>query len=58
MRRSMYVAAFQVPRIPELLLGWGDHQVMRSIFRANARPEAFTDDDIQRYRDALARPAR
>ena len=45
-----------MPRIPELLLGWGEQRFVRSSFRANARPEAFTDDDIERYRVALARP--
>jgi pimeloyl-ACP methyl ester carboxylesterase len=55
--RSWYVFAFQVPRLPELLLAARNFRVVREVFRREpARPEAFTPVDIDRYVAALRRP--
>jgi len=55
--RSWYALAFQVPMLPELLIALGDYRMLRAVFRRDpVRPNAFTEDDIQRYRDAFAIP--
>lgn len=55
--RSWYAFAFQLPVLPELLFALGDYRVLRRVLRVQpARPGAFTDEDIQRYRDAFAVP--
>ena len=55
--RSWYALAFQVPMLPELLIALGDYRMLRTVFRRDpVRPNAFTEDDIQRYRDAFAIP--
>lgn len=55
--RSWYAFAFQIPALPELLVALGNYRSLRAVFtRDPARPGAFTADDIERYRDALAIP--
>lgn len=55
--RSWYAFAFQVPVLPELLIALGDYRMLRAVFRRDpVRSNAFTEDDIQRYRDAFAIP--
>lgn len=55
--RSWYAFAFQVPVLPELLIALGDYRMLRAVFRRDpVRPNTFTEDDIQRYRDAFAIP--
>lgn len=57
LRRSWYAAFFQLPWLPEAALRRGDHAALRAVFRREpARPEAFTRDDIARYRETFARP--
>jgi pimeloyl-ACP methyl ester carboxylesterase len=57
MLRSSYVLFFQIPRLPELLLGanrcWALARVMR---RSAKHADAFSDEDLERYRDAMSRP--
>ena len=55
--RSWYVAAFQVPWLPERLLATGDYRALREVFRREpTRPGAFTEQDIGRYVAAMRRP--
>ncbi|MEP7359318.1 MAG: alpha/beta hydrolase, partial [Anaerolineales bacterium] len=54
--RSWYIALFQIPRLPEWLLGRGDFAVLRQLRHATTRPEAFTEEDIERYASAWAQP--
>jgi pimeloyl-ACP methyl ester carboxylesterase len=55
--RSWYVLFFQVPWVPEWLLSAGDYALLeRALRREPLSPGAFTDVDIQRYKEALARP--
>jgi pimeloyl-ACP methyl ester carboxylesterase/2-polyprenyl-6-methoxyphenol hydroxylase-like FAD-dependent oxidoreductase len=56
LRRSWYIGFYQLPAIPEAYVRWGDYGFLRTAFRGAARPNAFTPDDVQRYRDALSRP--
>ncbi|MBK8169446.1 MAG: alpha/beta hydrolase [Sandaracinaceae bacterium] len=55
LRKSWYVFAFQLPRIPEYRLGKPDFAAR--IFRGLSRNRAhFTDDVIARFRDAIMKP--
>lgn len=57
MLRSAYAAFFQLPWLPEAALRAGDFALLERVFRAEpARPGAFTDADIERYREAFAQP--
>ncbi|HEY0025068.1 MAG TPA: alpha/beta hydrolase [Longimicrobium sp.] len=57
MLRSWYAAAFQLPILPEAAFRRGDFALLERIFRGEAvRPGAFSDQDIQLYREAAARP--
>jgi pimeloyl-ACP methyl ester carboxylesterase/2-polyprenyl-6-methoxyphenol hydroxylase-like FAD-dependent oxidoreductase len=56
LRRSWYIGFYQMPAIPEAYVRWGDYRLLRTALRDTARPNAFTPDDVQRYRDALSRP--
>ncbi len=55
--KSWYIFFFQLPRLPEWLLSRRNFAYLdRSWRRDPIRPEAFTDDDIRLYKEALARP--
>jgi pimeloyl-ACP methyl ester carboxylesterase len=55
--RSWYVLFFQVPWVPEWLFSAGNFALFERAFRREPlRPGAFTDEDIRRYKEALARP--
>lgn len=57
MLRSAYAAFFQLPWLPEAVLRAGDFALLMRVFRTEpTRPGAFTEEDLQRYREALARP--
>jgi epoxide hydrolase 4 len=54
--RSWYVLFFQLPWLPELsarVRGWWS---WRSLFEREARPGAFTPQDIERYVEAWSQP--
>jgi epoxide hydrolase 4 len=55
--RSAYVGFFQLEGIAEEALSRDDYALIRRTFRSADRERAWlTDDDIQRYVDAIARP--
>ena len=54
--RSWYAAFFQAPMLPEWTLGAGDFAWLRASMARSARPGAFSEADLRRYRDAWARP--
>jgi pimeloyl-ACP methyl ester carboxylesterase len=54
--RSSYVAFFQLPLLPETVLGAHDSQLLVRALLKSSRPGAFTDGDIAEYRRAWARP--
>lgn len=55
--RSWYVALFQLPVLPELLLKSNNYAAIRSVFRDQAvNPEAFTEADLDRLVAAAAKP--
>ncbi len=48
---------FQVPRLPEKVLAAGDFASLRYTLRNETiHPGVLTDEDIERYAEALARP--
>lgn len=55
--RSWYIAAFQLPLLPELLLQAGDYWLIEQILRGMAIDKsAFSDADLQAYKAAAAKP--
>lgn len=52
--RSWYVLAAQVPWLPERLLGFDEYRLLDTSRRL-LPGDAFTDDDIARYREAIDR---
>ena len=57
MLRSAYAGFFQLPAVPELALRAGDFALLERVLRTEpARPGAFTDADVERYKEAFAQP--
>jgi pimeloyl-ACP methyl ester carboxylesterase len=57
MLRSAYAGFFQLPAVPEAALRAGGFALLERVFRTGpARPGAFTGEDVERYKEALARP--
>jgi pimeloyl-ACP methyl ester carboxylesterase len=55
--RAWYILLFRLPRLPERLLAAGDYAAVRRMFRKlPARRGTFSDEDIDRYVDALRGP--
>ncbi|MFN6513980.1 MAG: alpha/beta fold hydrolase [Nostoc sp. CreGUA01] len=55
--RSYYIFIFQLPWIPELLLQSSNYQAIETAFQGTAvNKNAFTQMDINRYKDAAAKP--
>jgi pimeloyl-ACP methyl ester carboxylesterase len=55
--KSWYVFFFQVPGLPELLLGAGDFEwIDRMLRHQPVHGQAFGPEDVRRYKQALARP--
>ena len=55
-RRSLYILAFQVPWLPERLLGREGGRPLARALVATSRPGTFTDDDLAAYRRSWAGP--
>lgn len=57
MRRSSYIAFFQLRGLAERVIARDDYALLRRTFRSADRGHAWLSDaDIQRYVDAIARP--
>jgi pimeloyl-ACP methyl ester carboxylesterase len=57
LRRSWYMFFFQLPLLPELYFRAGDYAALGWVLRRDPlRPGAFTEADIRKYKEALARP--
>ena len=55
-RKSRYVRLFGLPYLPELLLRQGNFRALSTSFKDVIRPDAFTADDLSRYRAAWSQP--
>ena len=56
MRRSWYALFFQLPWLPETILRAGNWSVASNILRRSGRSHAFTDEDIEKYKEAWSQP--
>lgn len=57
LRKSWYMFFFQIPWLPETLLGLGHARAIgRAIQDSAIRKDAFTEEDIRHLRDAASRP--
>jgi pimeloyl-ACP methyl ester carboxylesterase len=54
--KSWYMFFFQLPWLPERAVRAGDWWGFRYGFERDARPGAFTPEDIERYREAWSQP--
>jgi pimeloyl-ACP methyl ester carboxylesterase len=54
LRRSWYVFFFQLPRIPEWVLGHDDYRPLGDALLESGSAAAFSDVDIERYRASWA----
>ncbi|MBI3536232.1 MAG: alpha/beta hydrolase [Chloroflexi bacterium] len=55
--KSWYIAAFQIPFLPELILGSFNAWGIRAMLRAGARDaQTFSDADLRAYADAILKP--
>jgi len=55
--RSMYALFFRIPALPELVLGARRAALSGRMLRRTAvEKAAFSDEDIERYREAISRP--
>lgn len=55
-RRSWYIAAVQLPRVPELVLRAGGWRRFERTMRSSSLPGTFDDADFERYRAAWRKP--
>lgn len=53
---SWYIFFFQLPFLPELGFKWGGGRDMAESMRRTARKGTFSDEDLERYREAWAKP--
>jgi pimeloyl-ACP methyl ester carboxylesterase len=51
-----YMFFFQIPRLPEFLLGLGNHAILAALMRRSSRPGSFSEGDIADYRGAWGQP--
>ena len=56
LRRSWYVFFFQLPFVPERLLGARHARGLRDVLQRSANPGSFSEEDLDRYAEAWARP--
>ena len=56
--RSAYALFFQVPALPEWLLGRNDGQGLAALLRWSSHSDTFDDTDLTLYRRAWRRPGR
>jgi pimeloyl-ACP methyl ester carboxylesterase len=56
LRKSWYILFFQLPFVPEIAFKRGGGREMAESMRRTARRGAFSDEDLQKYREAWAKP--
>jgi pimeloyl-ACP methyl ester carboxylesterase len=54
--RSWYIFMLQIPRLPEAAMKARDFKPLKDTLRKTSLPGAFSEDDLNRYRDAWAEP--
>lgn len=56
MRRSLYALFFQLPWLPELSMRIGNWRGAALGMRRSGRPNAFTNEEIEKYKEAWSEP--
>jgi pimeloyl-ACP methyl ester carboxylesterase len=56
MRRSLYALFFQLPWLPETIMRIANWGVAANRMRRSGKPGAFTDEDIEKYKEAWSQP--
>ena len=56
MRRSLYALFFQLPWLPETIMRLGNWSVAANGMRRSGKPGAFTEEDIEKYKEAWSQP--
>lgn len=56
LKKSWYILFFQLPWLPEQVLEAGDFRAIDAAFGDMADPDAFTDADVERYKEAFRQP--
>ena len=56
MRRSLYALFFQLPWLPEMIMRIGNWRAAALGMRRSGKPNAFTDEDIETYKEAWSQP--
>jgi pimeloyl-ACP methyl ester carboxylesterase len=56
MRRSLYALFFQIPCLPEAILKTDNWSVTVNGLCKSARANAFTSEDIEKYKEAWSQP--
>lgn len=54
--KSSYMAFFQLPGVPEKLMAANDFESMKQAMKGTAKPDAFTEQELDRYKDAWSQP--
>jgi pimeloyl-ACP methyl ester carboxylesterase len=55
-KKSAYVRLFQIPYLPEILIGLNLSKTLAKVFGDSIRPDAFTKLDLEEYRKAWNQP--
>jgi pimeloyl-ACP methyl ester carboxylesterase len=56
MRRSLYAYFFQIPWLPETIFKMNDWSILAKSICNSARSNAFTEKDIETYKEAWSQP--
>ncbi|MGD8750255.1 MAG: alpha/beta hydrolase [Anaerolineales bacterium] len=56
LRKSWYIFFFQIPWLPEQILGWNRAQGLSSMFVRSGKPGSFSNEDLRRYKEAWSQP--
>ncbi len=56
LRRSAYIGFFQLPWLPEWILGRRNGAMLARAMQSSSLPNTFTTADVDRYREAWGRP--
>ena len=56
MRRSLYAVFFQLPWLPEMLMRLGNWNFSANALCRTSKKNAFTEEDIQKYKEAWSKP--
>jgi len=56
MRRSLYALFFQLPWLPEMSMRFGNWRGASLGMRRSGKPHAFTNEDIEKYKEAWSQP--